>query len=269
LSATTRSEAGEASALEAVLHDALRVFGRLPGGREGTEADHAWVLGGRPFGSANHIFSIRFREPAATAAADLLERLQGTGAAVTWWLTPSTRPVGLDRVLAARGLREEELEVGMVLDRGSFTPPPPRPAFSVETVDASTAADWVAVMAASYGWPDMGRAGMVRDAYGFAGGPPAVNAVHLLARDGDRPVACSSLFILPSGAWVTNVGTIPAARGRGAGSAVTVAAIEAALGAGHARIWLAASLLGAPVYRRLGFRSVCSLGRFTSGSASA
>ncbi len=53
---------------------------------------------------------------------------------------------------------------------------------------------------------------------------------------------------------IFNVATVPAARGRGVGRAVTLAALRDGAGAGCRMAVLQASEMGHPVYERLGFR---------------
>jgi ribosomal protein S18 acetylase RimI-like enzyme len=60
-------------------------------------------------------------------------------------------------------------------------------------------------------------------------------------------------------AGIYNVCTVPEARGRGIGRAVTAAALEDAVARGLRLAVLGSSELGYPVYRRLGFRDVSRL----------
>ncbi|HVL88949.1 MAG TPA: GNAT family N-acetyltransferase, partial [Actinomycetota bacterium] len=71
-------------------------------------------------------------------------------------------------------------------------------------------------------------------------------------------VATSAAFTLDGCTGVFTVGTSPAARGRGIGAAMTVAAVGAGRARGSDTVFLFASAMGFPIYRRLGFRTVSS-----------
>ncbi|MFO1539312.1 MAG: GNAT family N-acetyltransferase, partial [Chloroflexota bacterium] len=77
----------------------------------------------------------------------------------------------------------------------------------------------------------------------------------LLATLAGAPVGAGSLFRAAGQGWVTNIGTVPAARGRGVGAAMTQACLRLATERGDPSAWLAASPMGAPLYARLGFRA--------------
>ena len=60
-------------------------------------------------------------------------------------------------------------------------------------------------------------------------------------------------------AGIYNVTTVEAARGRGIGAAMTVAAVRHGADLGLDLATLQASTMGRPVYERLGFEFVCDL----------
>src|SRR5215216_471061 len=87
-------------------------------------------------------------------------------------------------------------------------------------------------------------------------GPPATQGftpqMSLLARDGAQPVG----FVVCDDAWIVQVGTHPAWRGRGLGAALVVEALRrfAAAGAEHVTLDVNTNNPGAArVYTRLGF----------------
>lgn len=79
-----------------------------------------------------------------------------------------------------------------------------------------------------------------------------------VARAGDDVVSTSIGYTMGDTAAIFNVATPAAHRGRGYGAAVTVAAARGGFEDGAELVWLQASGLGFPVYRRLGFEQVAT-----------
>ncbi|MGH9279244.1 MAG: GNAT family N-acetyltransferase [Acidimicrobiales bacterium] len=84
----------------------------------------------------------------------------------------------------------------------------------------------------------------------------ALNATgwrHWIGYLDDRPVATASAYLASTHVDVEYVATLPSARGRGIGGAMTA---QATLAASHVPAMLIASDLGRPVYERLGYRAL-------------
>jgi ribosomal protein S18 acetylase RimI-like enzyme len=79
-----------------------------------------------------------------------------------------------------------------------------------------------------------------------------------VARAGDEVVSTSIGYTMDDAAAIFNVATPAAHRGRGYGAAVTVAAALGGFENGAELVWLQASELGYPVYRRLGFEQAAT-----------
>lgn len=88
--------------------------------------------------------------------------------------------------------------------------------------------------------------------------------VCFVARLDGRPVATSALYTGTGVAGLYGVGTLPEARGRGYGRAVSAAALAEGRRRGLRIGALLSSDLGLPVYRRLGFREVGSASFYAS-----
>ena len=66
---------------------------------------------------------------------------------------------------------------------------------------------------------------------------------------------------------MTNVGTVPEARGAGHGTSATLAVLAIARRLGYRKASLTASVMGRSVYARIGFREDARLERYVSAGA--
>jgi GNAT superfamily N-acetyltransferase len=255
---------------ERALAAALRVFTRLDGATVVEDGDLHRIASGRPYAAFNHVTAIRMADD------DVERRVAEVGAALrasrslpaTWWTSPSTRPLDLAARLSALGLREEEPEYGMVieLDGSPRRVGVPRDIVLEELGADADLTGWTAVMADAYGWVDPSKAAAMADLYRRAPGDE-VPWVHVLASRDGRGVASASLFTTDGHAFVTNVGTIPEARGQGLGSAMTSAALAIAYRMGFSRASLTASVMGRSMYAHLGFQDEVRIDRHVMGAS--
>ena len=130
-----------------------------------------------------------------------------------------------------------------------------------EVGDAAGLDDFLAVMAGAYGWSDDGRSDAWAELYRLPLVDRAEPLRHVVVRDAGVPAACASVFLAGGHAFVTNVGTIPAARGRGLGTRATLAVLDIAARHGSPTATLTASTMGRGVYARIGFREDALLRR--------
>jgi N-acetylglutamate synthase len=79
-----------------------------------------------------------------------------------------------------------------------------------------------------------------------------------------EPVATAACCVAYGVGWIFNVSTVPAARRRGLGAAITLHAAVEAAAAGARAAALSASEMGEPVYRRIGFEPVDTVTTFLS-----
>ena len=249
---------------EASLKAALSLLGRLPGAQVHDAPDISWLASGRPLASLNHVHGIRLRGESQVIDARIDQAYasvtdHGTVPA-TWWIGPGTEPVDLGLRLGARGLTEAEPEFGMVVDVVGL----PAPGGEIEEVGEPQLEEWLGVMGRSYGWSDHRAIEAWTELYRGAFDDPEPPWWHVMVRAGRAPVACASLFPAGDLAFVTNVGTVPEARGAGYGTAATLAVLAIARRQGFRRASLTASLMGRSVYARIGFREDARLERFVS-----
>lgn len=249
---------------EAALKAAFSLLARLPGAEILQAPDISWLASGQPLASHNHVYGICLGRDEAAIEARIDEAhgavTDGGALPATWWIGPSTAPADLGTRLAARGLREVEPEFGMVVDVAGL----PLPDREIEDVGSENLHEWLGVMGRSYGWSDPQAIEAWTELYWGALDDPEPPWWHVLVRDGGAPVACASLFPAGDMGFVTNVGTVPDARGQGHGTAATLAVLAIARRLGFGRASLTASLMGRSVYARIGFREDARLERYVS-----
>ena len=256
--------------IEDVLAEALLFYGRLPGASHRADEDLLAIRSGRPYGSMNHVFRLRLRpDGLEDRVASAISTFAPDSLPVTWWVGPTSEPADVADRLRILGLQEEEDEFGMILDLSAGPPPDALlpPGATLEPVtDRDQFDGWMEVMAAAFEWPADGGKRRVYEALFAGDGSPAAAATrrHFLVRDGGRPAASSSVYLVGGHAFVTNIGAAPWARGRGLGTAATVATLRHAAALDHHAAVLVASVDGRGLYRRLGFREYGILRRFTA-----
>jgi len=269
VTSTSASRADTDRAVARALWAALRGFGRIPGATIEDEPDATLIRSRTPYANFNNLIDAAVPENRADDRLPaLLRAFAPDSIPLTWWAGPTTSPADLVPRLERLGLARQEREFAMArdLDAGWTATPLPAGA-TLEVVGRPDELDeWLAIMNAAYGWPDAQKTAIVRALYlaDFAVPQGERDIHHVLVRSGPRAVACSSLFIGGDEAFVTNIGTRPEARGRGFGSAATVATLELARDLGRPLATLTASVDGRGVYRRLGFREAGVLERYVA-----
>jgi GNAT superfamily N-acetyltransferase len=259
--AGTVDDARAAAALDANFAELLAWYGSGQAGEVHDEPDLLLAFSG-----------VSFRAINAAARADL-EPGSAAGrieAAVAWlsartdrwrWLVgPSSRPLGLGDRLVAAGLRQLSDNAGMAVDlRGWQTRAPLPVGVTTELVTDEVGLErWREVQQQGLGLDDASTTAWLAAHHrlGVEAWPPLRNWIANL--DGEA-VAAAALFVGAGVAGIYNVCTVPEARGRGIGSAVTAVALDAAVAQGLELAVLGSSDMGYPVYRRLGFREVSRL----------
>jgi ribosomal protein S18 acetylase RimI-like enzyme len=226
--------------------------------RRDHELDRAIIdLPALPF---NGVFRSKLAEgDVAQVAAETIALAKARKVPVAWRVTPTTPP-HTAVILESLGWHVAWRSPVMAAELASMEQPRMSGVTIVE-VTAETLADWSRVVAVSFGCPEEyveGPASYDRDV-GEPGSTPLRR--FLLCNDGE-PLASSALLPGPpnSGlAGIFSVGTLEHARGRGFGSIVTQAAMNAARDDGAALAVLQASEMGLHVYERLGFETVADI----------
>lgn len=203
-------------------------------------------------------------DTADASIADTLAWFQARGAPyVFWWTGPGDEPTDLPDRLQAHGFAANIVgDPGMALDLDTLEQPSLPPGLTIaHATDRRTLEDWRDVFVAAYEVPPFAGQAWV-DATLSLGPQVAPWQLYVGYLDGE-PVATNVLFSGAGVASVYGVGTLPAARGRGVGGAITLWPLVEARARGYRYAVLFATEMGHPVYRRLGFRDVGSMiGRY-------
>jgi GNAT superfamily N-acetyltransferase len=221
------------------------------------DPDLFWFITGLPDGSFNSIMYANLAPERVDAAIDELFRLRETyDVPVGWLVGPTSRPTDLPARLEARGLQRHVTLTPMTLALATAqVEPVPVPGLAIERVEDATTLDAWAV-AEGRGFQSTGALGRglaaLRRGMGVGHGRPLY---HLLGRLDGRPVATATYVLAAGIVGVFDVSTAPEARGRGIGTAMTVAALQAGRAAGYEIAFLQPSAMGRNLYERLGFRA--------------
>jgi GNAT superfamily N-acetyltransferase len=225
-----------------------------------SEGPHlSWALTGIPDPFLNVVFRTNLppHDP-GSIVDEALAHFRVEGISALSWLAP---PPDVGPHLLRRGLTFSEGGRGMAADLAAL-PDSSRTSPGVAIVAVEDRADvqsWIHVMRIGFGTPEAAEPELLEVFAAIGSGPHMRTYLGLL--DG-QPVATSQLLLAAGVAGIYQVTCLPEARGRGIGTAVTVAALAEARRRGYAIAILQASDLGYPVYRRLGFRDYGRLNEY-------
>lgn len=266
----------------------MRLTAKLPGAEVGLEHDATWGTLGIPSPAFNLAIG-RFSVAAAdTRIAEISARFRRRAMPLSWWILPDSTPDDLEARLARAGFGHAQRLPAMALDLATLVNEGLPAGVAMDEVrDAEAYGPAVDVLIDAFQMPadlrepvigafgnlsagslaEPGVAGLT-SAPGAAGWPAdsTVAARTVVARLGGEVVGTALVVIDGPVAGIYNVGVRESARGRGIGRAVTAEVARIARATGCRLAILEASAIGAPVYRRLGFRevgTVAVLGRLT------
>jgi ribosomal protein S18 acetylase RimI-like enzyme len=249
--------AERARAVEGNLNAQLPLmYSHMPGVDVYDEPDLLCMVSRLPSRAYNAVYWAGFAPAQAEDRVDaVMERYRQSGRfPVIWVVAPSSQPASLGRILEARGLQVAFRAPGMAADLYSLREDPPPPSLTIERVRNEVQLEqWLQPVASSFEFdPEVTAAyfGLFANR-GFGPGLPWQLFVGL---ERGQPVASSRLFCAAGVAGLYHVATLPGARGRGFGTALTLAATRAARELGYRTAILTASPAGYRLYQRLGFK---------------
>jgi ribosomal protein S18 acetylase RimI-like enzyme len=224
-----------------------------------TQISHPWF---------NGMLSMRF--PAGKADQIIHETVNFFQAnhvsSFTWWPALQLETDAWKQHLLAHGFQYDKDTPGMAIDLAAL-PHPEQPPLTIQPVaDVHTFRLWIDTFVRGYGIPSEMGLGIL-DLFGSLG--VSLPLRHYIGYLHDRPVAASTLFLAAGVAGIYNVATVPEARGKGFGSAMTLAPLYEARAIGYRAGVLQSSEMGYSVYQRLGFQKLCQMDHFSWQAPSA
>lgn len=244
------------AAIEDNLFDLFRAMGRLPGGELEESEEMLRFATGLPSAFFNGVARTRVD----IVSADLLP------VPFFWWTGPQSSPPDLDQRLENAGLRDAgRASPGMAMtlddidERAAFPP-----GVEVEQVDERRGIEeWVSAFCAAHAVPPASGEAWLEAAkrLHFRELPWQ----HWLARIDGSVVGIGLSFLGAGVIGLYGIGTLPLARRRGVGSALTLVPMLEARDAGYRAAILQSTPEGEKLYPKLGFRTYCTVSRFLGG----
>jgi len=233
-------------------------YGRGPGGTVVSSPRLAWFYTGIPSPLFNGVLSVRLDRGDVEDVVDHLKAKIAThGAPALWWIGPLSKPDDIDELLRHHGIVPAGEVPAMAIDLARLaTTHAPIVRFTIRRVEgAQMRALWARTAAVGTGFTEEVSDAMVAVENALA--DPDYDAQHRYIGflDG-RPVATSAMVLHAGVAGIYAVATLPAARLRGIGTAMTAAPLLEARRMGYRVGILQASSAGHMLYRALGFEDV-------------
>lgn len=248
------------SPAESILRECFRCFGR--------HLSNATLIDdGEVFGVMTEI-PLTFFSGIGSAdvrgdVAPVVERFREKRVPFRWWITPSTRPADLPERLEREGMRYVYDSGGMVAEMKHAPLDKPLPdGLEIRRIrDVESLSDWSDVLLPVFNLQPSDAA-LWRTAFSQIGFHDDAEWAHFVGYAGGLPVATTSVMMAGDLVGVYHVATLPSARGRGFGAALTLAGMRHGRERGATTAVLQSSPMGEPVYRALGFERVCRLSMY-------
>jgi predicted GNAT family acetyltransferase len=180
---------------------------------------------------------------------------------ISWWLEDGVSLASWEALLIPRGFRLVEGPPGMSVDLNRLNDTIHLPAGAEIKIvsDEQSVWDCADAIVNGYGFPLDWKDITINFSNGLGLVSPYRSYV---AYWNGKPVSTAAVFFGQEVAGIYTVGTVPEARGKGFGAAVTLAPLLDARKMGYRVGILQSSTMGFPVYKRLGFEQNCNLGSF-------
>jgi predicted GNAT family acetyltransferase len=225
-----------------------------------TGTDMCWCLTDISFPMCNSAFHIRLKPEQVD---DTIESFKAKGnrrkVAVQWYIGHDTQPANLGEKLATHGFTTYGASMGMAIDLKEMKEDVPFPSGLqiIEVKDVKTLKKWCHVTCVGFGIPEPAEPSLLEwFKTDIEYNQPIKFYLGLLK---GKPVATSMYFLGEGVVGIYFVATLPPARHRGIGFAVTQKPLLEGREMGYRIGILQASKMGEPVYRQMGFKEYCKV----------
>lgn len=234
-------------------------YGRASGSSFHATPDLTWVYTGIPASLFNGVLSVSLPAEAVDAVVEQLRvKIRERGAPVQWWIGPRSKPDHLEEILLGHaGLHRSGEAPGMAIPLAGLGDTPMLPQLTIEkVVNREMQSLFARIVGVGTGFRASAVDELVRleatlDERQYQG---QLRYIGFL--DG-RPVATAAMTLDAGVAGIYAVATLPEARGKGVGRAMTARPLLQARELGYRVGTLQASPMGYPLYRKMGFQEVC------------
>jgi ribosomal protein S18 acetylase RimI-like enzyme len=260
------SERTVIEALEANLQAHVGLYAYLPGARVCDEPGVVGLMDSLDVSESCVYRAIFPPEQADKNIERVVQRYRSEGCLPMWWIVgPSSQPADLGKRLQEQGFECFAHPPGMAADLPALPEQAALPdRFTIERVANSRALrEWAEVLGIAGVIPDALKEGFY-DVFEMHGYSPGAPCRLFLGREEGKAVATSRLLCAGGVAGIWHVATLPEARGRGYGTAMTMAAARAGREVGYQVGGLFATPAGYRLYHRLGFQEICTLDVYQS-----
>jgi ribosomal protein S18 acetylase RimI-like enzyme len=242
------------AAIKANLFEYYEYLGRSPKAELHEDSLMKWVFTGIPYSFLNNV--IRTQLTADNVDDVIQQTLAGFRVRnitkLSWWTEQGTQPINLGEHLVTHGLTYEQGAPGMAVDllgrREVLIPA----GLTIKRVEDEEAA-------IGFGLPEPSESICFDLFAGLGFDLPLNNYVGYISGE---PVATAELFLGAGVAGIYWVSTVPEARHKGIGSAMTQEALRQAREMGYHIGILHSSEQGIDVYRMLGFVEKCRMSHY-------
>ncbi|GAA0620744.1 GNAT family N-acetyltransferase [Kribbella sandramycini] len=244
-------------AIEDNAAELLMAMGAAGGGSQRNDATARWTIGGSPLDYHNAVVA-----GGPAAVPESVAELRKYGVPGSWHVGPALRSPELHTALLAAGFTHGGSEPGMALRLTDLRQPDAVPGLELIRVSTEAAlTTWQQTLGQGFGEGEK-EARWVASVYRPLGLTDPWR--HYVAFLDGAPVGTITIYFAAGVAGVYFVMTVPEARRRGIGAALTAAALRQAEPEAQYAV-LGSSAAGRSVYESLGFRAVCEIDLYELG----
>jgi GNAT superfamily N-acetyltransferase len=242
----------------------VEIYRKAPETETSLDGDVQWYMTDVPFPLFNGVIGTKLKdENADREIRAVLDIFDDRELPMIWSVTPLSRPLDLGQRLKAQGLQFGGDSPSMAVDLRAL-PSAMDEAAGIDIHLVENDSDlklFCDVLNSIFRFPDL-----VNEAFfkflKIAGHGEDTNVKNYMGLEDGKVVAVSTVIFGGGVAGIYNVGTIPEARRKGYGRAITLAPLLEARDLGYQYCVLQSTRMGFDVYTKLGFEVYCTFGRY-------